>query len=76
MQVVGIMSIQRIEECLRDTAGPPPKQTKERAGRQLFLYFGDAGIEAVSVMKDYDIKRVNSLAKCAALEDSSLFEDR
>lgn len=70
------LSTQRIEECLKTATGAPPKPTKSSAGRQLFLYFGDAGIEAVSVLKDFDIKRINALAKCTALEDTTLFDDR
>ena len=70
------LSTHRIGECLQASGGSSAKTAPKKQGRQLFLYFGDAGIEAVSVFKEYDIKRISSLAKCTAREDSSLFHDR
>lgn len=69
-------SLDEIKGCVATAAGPAPPATKAKTTRQLFLYFGDAGIEAVNVLQEYDIKRITGLGKCAARIHPDLFEDR
>lgn len=68
-------SMSNIENCMRNLPAKPAS-TQDKRGRQMFLYFGDAGIESMNVLSEYDRKRINMLVKCAVAEDSSLFEDR
>ena len=70
------LSTQRIEQCVQSANIAQPKATSGKSGRQLFLYFGDAGVESISVLNEYEMKRIISVAKCTAMEDGSLFEDR
>lgn len=68
-------SLNNIDKCMQSLSADKGSAL-EKKGRQMFLYFGDAGIEAMSVLSEHDRKRINLLVKCTQAEDNSLFEDR
>jgi hypothetical protein len=74
--VVLVVGEMKFETCLRKATAGKLKKPTPRVGRQLFLYFGDAAIEAVQVLGVPDFQQIMALGKCVYKEESTLFDVR